>query len=78
MATTNVSEFALFKLCTEQPRSLDKSLSQLNLTFVKDTKQGEAAEADAEDNSIECRQRKALRLYQMIWSGLTKILVSNV
>ena len=31
-----------------------------------------------EDNSVEVRQRKTLKLYQMIWSGLTKIMLSHV
>jgi len=33
---TTLSEFALFKECVHSPCFLDKSLSQLNLTFIKD------------------------------------------
>ena len=33
---TSLSEFALFKECVHNPRFLDKSLSQLNLAFIKD------------------------------------------
>ena len=36
MSSSNVTEFSLFKLCVEQPRLLDKQLSKLNLTFIKD------------------------------------------
>jgi len=53
MTSANVSEFALFKLCTEQPRLLDKNLTSLNLTFIKDS--AEENEGQQEDNSLECR-----------------------
>jgi hypothetical protein len=53
MTSANVSEFSLFKLCTEQPRLLDKNLMSLNLTFVKDS--AEENEGQREDNSLECR-----------------------
>ena len=33
---TSISEFALFKECVHNPRHLDKNLSQLNLSFIKD------------------------------------------
>ena len=33
---TSLSEFALFKECVHNPRYLDKNLSQLNLSFIKD------------------------------------------
>ena len=31
-----LSEFAIFKLCVEQPVKLEKNLSQLNLRFIRD------------------------------------------
>ena len=33
---TSISEFALFKECVHNPRHLDRNLSQLNLSFIKD------------------------------------------
>lgn len=33
---TSLSEFALFKECVHNPAFLDKTLSQLNLQFIKD------------------------------------------
>jgi hypothetical protein len=38
MKSTNVSEFQLFKLCSEKPQALD--LNQLNMTFIKDPAEG--------------------------------------
>lgn len=73
---SQINELQLFKLCLEQPLILNKDLSQLNLQFLKDPKQvypaGEAQEPAKQQDSPEATQRKAHRLYQMIWSGLTK------
>ena len=33
---STLSEFAIFKHCTENPQKIDKSLSQLNLKFIRD------------------------------------------
>ena len=72
--STTISEFALFKRCVENPSVLDRNLSQLNLSFIRDpATPADAAEADApRDDSLEASQRRALRLFYMVWSGLTK------
>ena len=72
--STTISEFALFKRCVESPSVLDRSLSQLNLSFIRaPATPADAAEADApRDDSLEASQRRALRLFYMVWSGLTK------
>jgi len=31
-----LSEYGLFKLCVNNPQVIDKQLSKLNLTFIKD------------------------------------------
>lgn len=75
-----MSEFALFKECVHNPRYLDKSLCQLNLQFIKDPQTAdETADAgsalkDYSSDSLDVSQRKALRLFYMVWSGLTKCL----
>lgn len=33
---STLSEFAMFKHCVENPQKIDKSLSQLNLKFIRD------------------------------------------
>lgn len=72
--STTISEFALFKRCVESPSVLDRNLSQLNLSFIRDpATPADATEADApRDDSLEASQRRALRLFYMVWSGLTK------
>jgi len=63
--TSTLTEQHIFNLCTEKPIRLQKSA--LNLSFVKDPagSDGGSAEQEIED-------RKVFRLYQMMWSGLTK------
>lgn len=80
---TSMSEFALFKECVHNPRHLDKSLSQLNLQFIKDPAASTDPNPDAgsgtkEADSLEVTQRKAMRLFYMVWSGLTKCLRNMV
>lgn len=76
---TSLSEFALFKECVHNPRHLDRNLSQLNLSFIKDPAAPENPETQAPvDESLEATQRKALRLFYMVWSGLTKCLRNMV
>jgi len=75
-----LSEFALFKECVNNPTVLDKQLSQLNLAFIKDpacTEAGTPMKQEANE-SLEVRQRKALRLFYMVWSGLTKCIRNMV
>ena len=80
MAT--ISEYALFKECVENPRFLDQNLSQLNLSFIKDPKAPDQDETNAPrqnaDDSLEVRQRKATRLFYMVWSGVTKCIKNMV
>lgn len=76
---TSLSEFALFKECVANPVTLDRSLSQLNLTFIKDPAGQPSSEpgsprASTEPDSPEAAQRKAVRLFYMVWSGVTKCL----
>lgn len=73
---TSLTEFALFKECVHNPRFLDKNLNQLNLQFIKDPAATEnpTNEMDRSGDSLEVTQRKALRLFYMVWSGVTKCL----
>lgn len=83
----SLSEYTLFKHCVEKPFFLDKSLTQLNLKFIKDpaappqldgcssaSRIGELTEHEP----LETLQRKALRLYHMVWSGMTKCMRNMV
>ena len=83
--TTNtglISEYALFKDCVHNPRYLDSNLANRNLSFIRDP----AAAPDTSDSkvvdhsstSLEVNQRKAVRLFYMVWSGLTKCLRNMV
>jgi len=76
----SISEFALFKECVHNPRHLDANLSQLNLQFIKDpaAPEGDPDQPAPIDDSLEATQRKALRLFYMVWSGLTKCLRNQV
>ena len=75
---SSLSEFAIFKQCVENPTKLDKQLSQLNLQFIKDpaapADQELKSPAQAEEPDLESKQRKAIRLFYMVWSGVTKCL----
>lgn len=73
----SISEFALFKECVHNPRFLNSNLSQLNLAFIRDPAAPDNPEAPV-DNSLEASQRKALRLFYMVWSGVTKCLRNMV
>ena len=80
MAT--ISEFALFKECVHNPRFLDSNLSQLNLSFIRDPNAPDMPEGDipkpSGGDSLEVSQRKALRLFYMVWSGVTKCIKNIV
>ena len=78
---SSISEFALFKECVNNPQFLDKSLSKLNLAFIKDPAAIEAGEHRHDlpvdttaTDTLEVTQRKAMRLFYMVWSGVTKCL----
>jgi hypothetical protein len=45
-------------------------INQLNMQFIKDPVEG--------DNEEQAQQRKANRLFQMVWSGVTKYLLHVV
>ena len=53
---TSLSEFAIFKHCVENPQKLDKSLSQLDLKFIKDP----AAPAEQDPTSPAARNLEDL------------------
>ena len=63
MAT--ITEIALFKACVEKPRA-SADLADLGLDKVPAPQNGEQLPRE------ELLQRKALKLYHMAWSGLTK------
>ena len=74
---TTLSEFAIFKLCVENPQKLDNTLSQLNLQFVPDpADQQKVVHSDFQ--ALEITQRKALRLFYMVWSAVTKTVKNTV
>ena len=77
---STLSEFALFKQCVENPEIIDKSLTQLDLKFIRDPQapqdQSVVFPKADEHESQEARQRKALRLFYMVWSGVTECLVN--
>ena len=77
-----VSEYALFKDCVHNPRYLDSNLSTLNLSFIRDPAAApdttDSKVVDHSSNSLEVNQRKAVRLFYMVWSGLTKCLRNMV
>ena len=77
------SEFTLFKECVHKPHFLNKDLSQLNLSFIRDPAvPAQAGDQQPRDTSatdtLEIRQRKALRLFYMVWSGVTKCMRNMV
>ena len=84
MQTQSYSEFTLFKECVHNPRFLDRNLSQLNLSFIRDpTAPIEPAGVDhpkdtSATDTLEVSQRKALRLFYMVWSGVTKCIRNMV
>ena len=59
-------------------KQLDKQLSQLNLQFIKDpaaaTDQNPTSPKTEDLEDLESKQRKAIRLFYMVWSGVTKCL----
>ena len=84
---STLSEFALFKECVHNPHFLDRNLGQLNLSFIRDPAAPDHApnseattydDGNTAQDSLEVRQRKALRLFYMVWSGLTKCLRNMV
>ena len=76
---STISEFALIKECIENPLTLDKAFSQLNLQFIRDPNEKESGDRYAQEGSTsESNQRKAMRLFYLVWSGVTKCLVNIV
>lgn len=78
-----MSEYALFKECVHNPRYLDSNLSQLNLSFIRDPNAPPETATDTpvmdhSSTSLEVNQRKAVRLFYMVWSGVTKCLRNMV
>lgn len=74
-----LSEFALIKLCVENPVILDKSFKNLNLRFIRDPAAPEAEQetstvASFETCSPEVTARKVSHLFYSVWSGVTKCL----
>ena len=63
MAT--ITELTLFKACVEDPQHI-QSLNQLNLEMISDPQNS------AELTEKEYLQKKALKLFHMAWSGITK------
>ncbi len=62
---TTVTEFALFKLCVENPQFLT-DIDDLNMDKVNDP-------TDWMNLADEVLlQKKALKLFHMVWSGTTK------
>lgn len=60
---SSISEIALFKACVEQPRS-GATLLDFNLAKIRDPQNF----TDENDYT----KKKALKLYHMAWSGITK------
>ena len=63
MAT--ITELALFKECVENPKFINK-LEDLNLDKISDPLNM------TDINEKEYYQKKALKLFHMTWSGVTK------
>ena len=55
------------------PKQNNDHDKEANVTAIEHT----AHDKDKED-SLEVKQRKAVRLYQMVWSGLTKYINSII
>ena len=64
---SSLTEIALFKACVEQPRAV-KDFTELNLDKIKDPYNRQ------EMTEEEYLRRKALKLYHMAWSAITKYL----
>ncbi len=60
---SSISEIALFKACVEKPMS-GASLLDLNLTKIRDPQNF--------TDELDYSKKKALKLYHMAWSGITK------
>ena len=60
---SSISEIALFKACVDQPRS-GYSVLDLNLSKIRDPQNF--------TNELDYTKKKALKLYHMAWSGITK------
>ena len=60
---SSISEIALFKACVDAPRS-GASLLDLNLAKIRDPQHF--------TDEIDYSKKKALKLYHMAWSGITK------
>ena len=64
---STVTELALFKSCVESPQYI-KHLNELNMDKISDPK-------DLKDITEEVYyQKKAIKLFHMTWSGVTKYL----
>lgn len=64
-----ITEVSLFKACVENPRSYYK-ISDLNLAQIREPQDAANLTED------EILNRKAVKLYHMAWSGITKGLKS--
>ena len=64
---STVTELALFKSCVESPQYI-KHLNELNMDRISDPQ-------DLKDITEEVYyQKKAMKLFHMTWSGVTKYL----
>lgn len=62
---SSITEIALFKACVEKPQFL-QSMSDLNLERISDPQNAHEISFD------ELNEKKALKLFHMAWSGITK------
>ena len=72
-----LSEFAIVKLCVEKPATLDRTLKQLNLRFIRDPQQpdiGEVNVTEKLEDSEATTTRKTSHLFYSVWSAVTKCL----
>lgn len=72
---SQLTERQLFKLCVEQPLRLQKDFKNLNLQFIQDDVAADDKAAAVTEEQLRAR---VSRLYNMVWSGLTKYLNNMV
>ena len=63
---STITELALFKMCVENPKQI--TLDEINLDKIDDLRQ------TGDLTPLQVRQKKALKLFHMTWSGITKYL----
>lgn len=68
----SLSEVAIFKQCITEPVTLDPSLGELNLANVSDPVDSTGI------SDKELQQRKAQKMFYMVWSGVTKYIRQSV